>query len=55
MEEMNSLCLNDTQTLVHKTMGSRLINSKWSFKLKDGITGTNKKIFKVKLVVKGFT
>ena len=51
-EEMDSLLKNKTWDLCKFPIGKRDLHNKWVYKLKEGDGG--KKIFKVRLVVKGF-
>lgn len=54
-EEMNSLKVNGTWTLVPKLEKQKLIQCKWLFKLKEGMSPTDPPRYKARLVAKGFT
>ncbi|KAH9717481.1 hypothetical protein KPL71_021830 [Citrus sinensis] len=54
-EEIMSLYKNDTWELVKKPDKRRVVNCKWIFKVKDGLTGDEPKRFKARLVLKGYT
>lgn len=50
-----SLYKNNTWELVKKPDKRRVVDCKWIFKIKDGLTRDEPKIFKAKLVAKGYT
>ena len=52
-EEMDSLLNNKTWDLCNLFVGKRALQNKWVYRLKE--EDGDKKIFKVRLVVKGFT
>ena len=54
-EEIMSLYKNDTWELVKKPDKRRVVDCKWIFKVKDGLTGDEPKRFKARLVLKGYT
>ena len=54
-EEMESLKSNGTWELVPKLENQRLIECKWLYKLKEGITNDDSVRYKARLVAKGFT
>jgi len=54
-EEMKSLHLNNTWTLVCRLEGSMLVYCKWSFKRKVGAPRIDQHRFKAKLVARCFT
>ena len=51
---MKSIHDNNTWELIKKPAGARLINYKWIFKVKEGIKGVASKIYKARLVARGF-
>ncbi|OAE35430.1 hypothetical protein AXG93_2587s1450 [Marchantia polymorpha subsp. ruderalis] len=53
--EMESLIDNKTWELVETPTNQTLIDSKWVYRLKDNIGGDEARIFKARLVVRGFT
>lgn len=54
-DEMISLHVNNTQTLVKKPKDVKLVQCKWLFKVKEGLTEGEPVRYKARLVVKGFT
>lgn len=54
-EEIQSMHLNNTWSLVPKPAKARLIDCKWIYKLKEGANKTSPPRFKARLVAKGFT
>ena len=54
-EEMTSLCKIETWELVKRHANRRVIGCKWIFKVKYGLSGSKRKIFKGMLVAKGHT
>src|ERR1043165_6788236 len=52
-DEMKSLHDNDTWELIKKPAGARLVNCKWTFKVKEGIEGVTSKRYKARLVARG--
>ena len=54
-EEMDSLMKNNTWILVDKPENKKLVDCKWIFKKKEGITGIGSTRYKARLVAKGFT
>ena len=54
-EEMQSLHDNQTWTLVPSPKNQRIVDCKWIFKVKEGMTSTEPVRFKARLVAKGFT
>ena len=54
-EEMQSLYKNNTWVLVPKPKDQRVIDCKWIFKVKEGLTSSEPVKFKARLVAKGFT
>ncbi|KAH9694912.1 Integrase catalytic domain-containing protein [Citrus sinensis] len=54
-EEILSLYKNNTWELVKKLDKRRVVDCKWIFKVKDGLTGDEPKRFKARLVAKGYT
>ena len=50
-----SLYKNNTWELVKKPDKRRVVDFKWIFKIKDGLTGDEPKRFKARLVAKGYT
>ncbi|KAH9655442.1 hypothetical protein KPL70_022326 [Citrus sinensis] len=54
-EEIMSLYKNNTWELVKKPDKRRVVDCKWIFKVKDGLTGDEPKRFKARLVAKGYT
>ena len=54
-EELNSLKLNHTWTIVNKPLGKKIIGSRWIFKVKEGIPGVEKPRYKARLVAKGYS
>ena len=54
-EEMQSLYENNTWILVPKPKDQRVIDCKWIFKVKEGLTSSEPVRFKARLVAKGFT
>ena len=54
-EEIDSLNVSDTWTLVSLPKGCKPIASKWIYKLKEGITKDSQLRYKARLVEKGFT
>ena len=54
-EEMQALKSNGTWKLVSKPENQRLIECKWLYKLKEGITTIDLVRYKVRLIAKGFT
>lgn len=56
MEEgMKSLYDNNTQELIRKTIGLRVVSCKWLFKRKEGLKGVELDNFKARLVARGST
>lgn len=55
VEGMKSLYKNQTWKLVEKPNGVKLVGSKWIFKRKEGIPGSEPPRYKARLVTKGFT
>ncbi|CAM8944373.1 unnamed protein product [Rhodiola kirilowii] len=53
-DEMRSHKLNQTWELVKKPKSNKLVDYKWLFTLKDGLTESNPPRYKAKLVAKGF-
>lgn len=53
--EMQSLIDNKTWKLVELPKDRTVIDSKWVYKLKDNLAGDDARIFKARLVVRGFT
>ncbi|OAE30587.1 hypothetical protein AXG93_40s1140 [Marchantia polymorpha subsp. ruderalis] len=53
--KMESLIDNKTWELVEPPTDQMLIDSKWMYKLKDNLKGDKVKIFKARLVARGFT
>ncbi|OAE29694.1 hypothetical protein AXG93_509s1470 [Marchantia polymorpha subsp. ruderalis] len=53
--EIESLIENNTWELVESPTNQRMIDSKWVYKLKDNPGGDEAKIFKARLVARGFT
>ena len=54
-EEINSLNKNNTWDLIKKPVGKKVVSCKWLFKLKEGISETEKARYKARLVARGFT
>ena len=54
-EEMQSLKVNQTWSLVPKPKDRKVIECRWLFKLKEGITPLEPPRYKARLVAKGFT
>ena len=54
-EEMQPLHDNQTRTLVPSPKNQRIVDCKWIFKVKEGMTSTEPVRFKARLVAKGFT
>ncbi|GJX16360.1 retrovirus-related pol polyprotein from transposon TNT 1-94 [Tanacetum coccineum] len=54
-EEMYSLRKNKTWELVDHPVGKNLVSCKWLFKIKEGIEGVQKPMYKARLVARGFT
>ncbi|GJY69934.1 retrovirus-related pol polyprotein from transposon TNT 1-94 [Tanacetum coccineum] len=54
-EEMYSLRKNKTWELVDHPVGQNLVSCKWLFKIKEGIEGVQKPMYKARLVACGFT
>ena len=54
-EEIKSLHDNKTWILVSKPSNQRVIDCKWIFKVKEGLTSSEPVRFKARLVAKGFT
>lgn len=54
-DEIKSMHNNETQVLVLEPERSKLIDCKWMYKLKEGLSSTKPPRFKVGLVAKGFT
>ncbi|GAB2269654.1 hypothetical protein Dimus_038780 [Dionaea muscipula] len=54
-EEIDSLKKNNTWTLVPKPEKCRIIECKWIYKVKEGITKADPVRYKARLVAKGFT
>ena len=54
-EEMKSLRQNSTWTLVPKPTDQKLIDCKWLYKLKEGLTISDPPRYKARLVAKGYT
>lgn len=54
-EEMTSLEINRTWTLVPLPKCQKVISSKWVYKYKEGLPGVQKPRYKARLVAKGFT
>ena len=55
MEEEDSLMVNGTWKLEPKPKNQKLVEYKWLFKLKEGISISNSPRFKAKFVAKGYT
>ena len=51
---MDSLKKNNTWVLVKKPPNYKLIDCKWIFKLKEGMTPEDKRKYKAQLVAKGY-
>ncbi|GJR52308.1 retrotransposon protein, putative, ty1-copia subclass [Tanacetum coccineum] len=54
-EEMSSLEKNHTWELIDQPPGQKLVSCKWLYKIKEGIEGVQKPIYKARLVARGFT
>ncbi|KAH9781301.1 hypothetical protein KPL71_008412 [Citrus sinensis] len=54
-EEIYSLKKNNTWELVKRPANSKTVGCKWIYRVKDGLTTTEPKRFKVRLVAKGYT
>lgn len=54
-KEMISLPTNSSWKLVELCQDKRVIDCKWTHKKKDGSMDTYEKIFKARIVAKGFT
>ena len=54
-EEMESLKVNETWELVPKPNKQKLVECKWLYKLKEGISASDPLKFKARLVAKGYT
>nr|GFC87931.1 retrotransposon protein, putative, Ty1-copia subclass [Tanacetum cinerariifolium] len=54
-EEIDSLRKNKTWELVNHQAGQKLVTCKWLFKIKEGIEGVEKPMYKARLVACGFT
>ncbi|GKD41059.1 retrotransposon protein, putative, ty1-copia subclass [Tanacetum coccineum] len=54
-EEMDSLRKNKTWELVDHPARQKLVSCKWLFKIKEGIEGVQKHMYKARLVARGFT
>ncbi|GKA20789.1 retrovirus-related pol polyprotein from transposon TNT 1-94 [Tanacetum coccineum] len=54
-EEMDSLRKNKTWELVDHLAGQKLVSCKWLFRIKEGIGGVQKPMYKARLVARGFT
>ena len=54
-EEISSLYKNNTWELVIKPNNRKLIGCKWIYRIMDGLTATEPRRFKVRLVAKGYT
>ena len=54
-EEMNSLYRNQTWLMVKRPQGQSTVACKWIFKLKEGVTDSDRVKYKARLVAKGFT
>ena len=53
-EEMQSLYVNNTCLLDPKPEDQRVVDCKWIFKVKEGLTNSKSVRFKARLVAKGF-
>ena len=51
---MDSLKNNNTWVLVKKPPNQKLIDCKWIFKLKEGVTPEDNRKYKARLVAKGY-
>ncbi|KAH9659559.1 ribosome biogenesis protein bms1 [Citrus sinensis] len=54
-EEISSLQKNNTWELVKRPGNRRIVGCKWIFRVKDGLTTTEPRRFKARLVTKGYT
>ena len=54
-DEMNSLKVNNTWTLIEVPKGQKLIECRWLFKLKEGVSDSDPPRYKARLVAKGYT
>ncbi|KAH9750988.1 hypothetical protein KPL71_014099 [Citrus sinensis] len=53
-EEINFLYKNETLELVKRSANKRVVGCKWIFKVKEGLTGSEPKRFKARLLAKGY-
>ena len=54
-EEISSLMKNNTWDLVKRPENSKMVGCKWIYRVKDGLTATEPKRFKGRLVAKKYT
>lgn len=54
-KEMQSLSVNDTQTIPFILKRCKSIASKWIYKLNEGVTNDEKPRYQARLVIEGFT
>ena len=54
-EEKDSQKKNKTYELVDHPARKKLVSCKWLFKIKEGIEGVQKPMYKARLVARGFT